>query len=275
MTFQKILIYSSLIICLSCQYFTDNRKTIRQNININSTPDTDKIDSKLVDSIPMLCEKKSDIKILIPAFYRGAKIDEYNAMYSENWFDFYHNKKYYLKSAEINIESSYDECSGDSSLHIFSKRASILLIKGLSPKNNRIETIKLDKERVWVGDILKFKFNSRTYILEGKGVTVKHGRAYMDKSDKPKRWDIVEDYKLYLSLEDSSTQQLLISMEKFNDTFVKILWIGDLDEDNMPDFIFDTSPNYEYNRLELFLSSAAKDGELVKLVAVSGYGFDC
>lgn len=228
-----------------------------------------------MDSLPRINKKRNDVEILIPASYRGAKLVDYNKMYSENWFDFYYEKGYYLKSAVVNLESSFDDCSGDSTLCISSGRNSILMIKGLSPKSNKIRSVKLNKERVWVGEKFTFTFNSQSYTLTGEGTTIKHDSTYLNGGDKLDRWNTVKDYKLSLAALGASDSQLLIRIANFDDTFVKILWIGDLDEDNKPDLIVNTSPNYEMNRIELFLSSGAKDGELVRLADTSEYRFDC
>lgn len=111
--------------------------------------------------------------------------------------------------------------------------------------------------------------------LEGKGLVIERNGVFLKGSDEDERWDIVENYELYLFEEETGKKQLLLSIPKFNDTFVEILWIGDLDEDGKPDFIFYTSPDYEYKQIELFLSSPTDEHEIVNKVAVSSYDFSC
>lgn len=85
-------------------------------------------------------------------------------------------------------------------------------------------------------------------------------------------WNNVE---VYLTNKKAGCKQLLRTVTRFEDTTVKILWVGDLDCDGSPDFIVDTSDKYEYLGAELFLSSAAEEGELVHLVARGGYSTEC
>lgn len=65
--------------------------------------------------------------------------------------------------------------------------------------------------------------------------------------------------------------QLLVALPEFwrftNDTGPALLWAGDLDRDGKLDLLYDLRSCYMYNEIALFLSSAAKEGELVGLVA--------
>ena len=84
-----------------------------------------------------------------------------------------------------------------------------------------------------------------------------------------------KNYKLYLSEAGSGNEQLLIAMPGFWDTKALILWIGDLDADAKPDFVFDVSDDYESKCVVLFLSSKADESQIVKCVGRSYYAFDC
>ena len=65
--------------------------------------------------------------------------------------------------------------------------------------------------------------------------------------------------------------QLLVALPEFwrftYDTGPALLWAGDLDRDGKLDLLYDLRSCYMYNELALFLSSAAKEGEFVGLVA--------
>lgn len=66
-----------------------------------------------------------------------------------------------------------------------------------------------------------------------------------------------------------------MEQESFNDTFVEILFIGDIDRDGKPDFIFGTNRNYEEERVFLYLSSEAIEGKQIKKVSEIAVQFDC
>lgn len=80
----------------------------------------------------------------------------------------------------------------------------------------------------------------------------------------------VDDYELWLqrgSGEGATSQLLLKQSEEFGDESARLRWAGDLDRDGQVDLIYNLGGHYTRTRLALFLSSAAKPGELVGLVA--------
>jgi hypothetical protein len=56
---------------------------------------------------------------------------------------------------------------------------------------------------------------------------------------------------------------------------MSLIFIGDIDGDGAPDFIFDTSNNYELTSVALFLSTKAEKGKITKKVAALGIWYDC
>ena len=93
-------------------------------------------------------------------------------------------------------------------------------------------------------------------------------RSYRNWEDK------VEDYKLYISAENGP-ETLLMEQNSFNDTFVELLFIGDLDRDGKPDFVFSANRDYEEDRVVLYLSSRAKAGKAGEKVSEIAVQFDC
>ena len=127
-----------------------------------------------------------------------------------------------------------------------------------------------EQDNVPAGEQMEFEFHGRKYRLRASGVNT---------GDQPEgdesSWDTVKNYKLYLSEAGSGNEQLLIAMPGFWDTKALILWIGDLDADAKPDFVFDVSDDYESKCVVLFLSSKADESQIVKCVGRSYYAFDC
>ena len=52
---------------------------------------------------------------------------------------------------------------------------------------------------------------------------------------------------------DGGDEQLVLDIPHFNDTFVKVLFVGDLDGDGNLDFIFDTSEHYGQKKTYTYL----------------------
>ena len=252
-----------------------NNEQSNDTVNIEQSDEVE-LDTLLIPQFPEKSDIKTDVQILLPAGYRGTEPSDFKSMLSKEWYDFYQDsitKKYFLKKAEIVIGKYYDDCLQDSTTDIGSHRNSLILIKGINPQKEEIPSIPIKKCRIWVGETNAFSFNEKTYIFRGDGVTIKTDSTIFD-GGKLERWDEVKNYKLFLS-EQGKDEQIIVAIPSFNNSFVKILWIGDLDEDGKPDFILDTSRDYEEKTVLLFLSSKAKEGEIVKIVASSSYQFDC
>jgi hypothetical protein len=265
----KILIALALI-AGSCGQTTNKEKQV-------STANNEEIVSEDTEEqrFPENLDIKTDVEILLPAGYRGTEPAEFQAMLSEEWYDFYQDyttKKYFLKKAVIEIGKFYDDCIGDSTTYVNSSRQPLVLIKGIAPQDNEVFSIPVKKQHVWVGEKYSFSFNKKTYLFRGDGNTIESGKAWI--GDVIERWDVVENYKLYLS-EQGKAEQLIADIPKFVHTFVQILWIGDLDNDGNPDFLLDISSHYEEKTVLLFLSSKAENGEIVKMAGISSYVFDC
>lgn len=122
-----------------------------------------------------------------------------------------------------------------------------------------------------------FEFEGVRYTLRAEGdLEYEYHRTEEDLLNSDGRLDnsgVYQNYKLYLSSND--VEQLLLDIKSFSDQYVKFEFVGDLDGDNKPDFIFETATWYEDQEIMLFLSSKAKAGELVKFVAKDGYSMAC
>lgn len=95
------------------------------------------------------------------------------------------------------------------------------------------------------------------------------GRSVVTQDGK-NTWRSIEDYELWLhrGSGEGATRQLLIkNTEVLQDEEASLRWAGDLDRDGQLDLIYNLGGHYTENRLALYLSSAAKPGELVGLVA--------
>lgn len=272
-----IVIFTIYLCLLGFSQISSNKSTEEPELIKDITSNNEKrFDSLSAIQLDTSMSKDSDIKILLPEAYRDTDITKFYTMKSEPWCDLYKDKNYYFKKAKITIERGFDDCFGDSTTIVNTKNESLILIKGLSPIQGKLYSITLDKQYVWVGETQQFRFYDKNYVLRGDGITIKSGQAYIDDSNgKPERWDDVKDYKLYLTQEGDTKEQLLISIPEFEGTFVKILWIGDLDQDKVPDLLLDVSPHYEIKKVILFLSSKAEKDEIVKNVGFSQLGFDC
>jgi len=88
--------------------------------------------------------------------------------------------------------------------------------------------------------------------------------------------DSHRDYAVRLTrwIEGKQVDQIILTAAETYFRVPTLYWSGDLDGDGVLDFIIDVNPSLEGSAtiLALFLSSAAKEGEIVRIVAEIGFG---
>jgi hypothetical protein len=176
------------------------------------------------------------------------------------------------KPVNVGIELSYaysemggcNPCQNSKTGEYFfySNREVQFIVSGLKPEKKPVKTLVLPiGEGVKVGEKHSFRFGRKTYTFRAEGT---FGIGYHDEY-----WYKIKDYKLYLS--DEKNEQLITTVSEFYSTSPEILWVGDLDRDGKPDFVVRTRTWYEDERIELYLSSIAGKGELVKFASEATY----
>lgn len=171
-----------------------------------------------------------------------------------NWYGLYHEKgKYSLKKITVGFYKIFSDFYdfGITS----SDNKNLLLILG-SKKPLKTKTIK---GAFWTG------YNQYLYPFKNEyhEVFKKHGIELQQK----------EGPNLSIILKDKSKSQLLNPKEMKISYPTIFLWKGDLDGDGQLDYIFHYGD--KSGETILYLSSEAKDGEIVKPVAAYFSGFCC
>jgi hypothetical protein len=218
-------------------------------------------------------EYKNDFDILLPSEYRDWENKNPVNDLTKDWIElFIKDGKYYLGKADYTINRGYSECSGDSTKIINSKNNTILLINNDNLESGKISSLEIKKNKIWPNEKLTFNFGNEVYTLRAEGNVLSSDTVHTDNGDE--LYQKVENYKLYISSMNSA-ETLFLEQTSFNDTFVKILFIGDLDKDGKADFIFEANRDYEEERVILYMSSKAKKGEQIKKVSEVAIQFDC
>lgn len=266
---KTILIFLSFTVIISCKDKAQDapKKSVQHQKEVQS-------DNKPADPELNPTEETTEhVKILLPKEYRDlGKENEVNEL-TNNWLDLYQkNGKYYVGKADYAITRGYSECSGDSTRIINSKNNTIVLIGNSRLTMGEVKTVKIEKNKIWPKEKLKFHFGNEEYTLRAEGKVLSSEKVHTDEGEE--LYQNVKDYKLYLSANDAP-ESLFLEEESFNDTFVELLFIGDIDRDGKPDFIFGANRDYEEDRVILYLSSQAKKGKLIKKAAEIAIQFDC
>lgn len=137
----------------------------------------------------------------------------------------------------------------------------------------KIDNLPILNKHICPKEKTEYSFNNITYTLRAEGDIIKKGKIIND-NDEIEPWHEVKNYKLFIKTANSN-EQLFIIEDSFNDTFVTLIFVGDLDRDRKLDFIFQANRDYEENRIILFLSSEAEENNLLRKVSEISIQFDC
>jgi hypothetical protein len=179
------------------------------------------------------------------------------------------NDRFYIKDADVKFSRQHDGEVDDHTqntgwrVQCGEKDSTKLLISGLNELNNgEINQIALSKGTLLPGEKEEFNYSGTTYTLYASGKK-KDGYIY--------------NYKLFLmaTVKGHSFNQLLIAQPFFGQAFTDqvlttIYFAGDLDGDNIPDFLIDTTDALTATVPGLYLSKPAGDKAILKLVASCG-----
>lgn len=220
--------------------------------------------------------------ILIPGNYRDPALVEFSKLNS-SWQELYFDKKenaWKIAASNYKTVRGFDECIGDSTTILSSSRNPLLIFTGISVNVGNLNAIKPEEEMIPPNRSIKFSFNGKNYRISAMGNVMDWSGYYIpsDELAKMQAEDFadykIETYMLSLSDEDGKSQ-LLFTIPKLGNGLTKLVWIGDLDNDGRPDFVFDTSADPEVEKKELYLSNDANPDDFVKEVAYVTIVFDC
>ena len=202
-------------------------------------------------------------KILIPFDYRQCKVD---TLIDDTWVELYRKgHKYYLSKAEYTIGKEWDEIIGDSVSTLTSKRKVLLYINHLPSKMGKVKYIDLhippkffvDGVYLNPGTPLRFTFEGKHYeLITKEKVFTKHGNQSNEG----------------VILLKGKQNVRRTNLHKVHYT---LMFAGDIDGDGKLDLLFNLSGEFGEVYVDLYLSSCALPGQLVRKVAVVVDDYGC
>jgi hypothetical protein len=182
-----------------------------------------------------------------------------------NWYGLFLNSDgYYIDSTSITTRRVQDPIDEDGQItgwevKTTNKDTSLLLIAGVNGLEKRqIKKIALGKNEILPGESVTYSYNGITYILYATGNKQK------ERPDSD--YYMVSNYRLFIRaiINGSERTSMLVSSRAFDDAMVELLFAGDIDGDNIPDLIINTSYHYNATVPTLYLSKPAGDKEILK-----------
>ncbi|MCD7937025.1 MAG: hypothetical protein LUG98_09220 [Tannerellaceae bacterium] len=216
--------------------------------------------------------------ILIPSSYRiwNEKDLTNPALYlTEDWFELYkENDRFFLGKASFYFDDDFNDCVGMPVKVVVPNRDAILFIDKPELVLGEVESLTDTVPTLWPGTHFSFYYNNIQYHLIAEGdFSVEN--PDMDITKPTFNDDYIRNYTLYLQKEEEDPE-VLLHIDEFDYCFIQTIFIGDIDRDGVPDFIFETPIHYESEIYTLILSSTyAPTGKLLEKTSMIFLGHDC
>lgn len=199
----------------------------------------------------------------------GNDTSQFSFVHDFQWFELEQDSigNFRFEKAEVGIDVLYNECLMDTVTTVYASSDVVFCGELLSER--RVVTHALPQQEfiIPIGTQYPLIFNGKPYTLRAEGTILE------DVQEDGYSWDHIKDYKLYIS--NGKTEQLFFTQENFHNTRAEILFIGDMDQDGLPDILISNPRDYETYSVVLYLSTHAKDDELVGNATSTGYDFSC
>ena len=185
-----------------------------------------------------------------------------------SWYGIFQNADgYYIDTARVVIKRAMDPIADDKGgkitgwqVQTANSDTSLLLFAGVNGLEKRqIKDISLRKKEIQPGDSVTYVYNGITYTLFATGDKVQ---------EEPGAPVTVSNYRLFIKAIINGTEriQMLVAARGFDDRMTGIMFAGDIDGDNIPDLIINTSNHYNVTAPALYLSKPAGGNDVLKLM---------
>lgn len=207
-----------------------------------AAPDKEIVYSADVDSI-------IDGRILLPSTYRVWENNDVSKIINGNWLELHHkNGSYYVQSASYHIENEDEEpCSGLPTETIVPKEDVLVFFNIPTVQKGAVDSVAFKNPIIEPGKPFEFTFQHDNYKLQATGIQFHKDQ---ERGNPHARYTL----KLY---KNGQYIRTIIDQTQYNDTASELAFIGDLDKDGLPDFIFSSPRDYEEQRMIIILSGSA------------------
>jgi hypothetical protein len=213
---------------------------------------------------PMPLPERGEIGIYEPY----GSVDDGENLNPHEFTALINNGIFVLRQIKPRLERVFNDCLSDSTTVIVPERTDkcLFLFSGLGEyynsgpikDANNGETIEMTPGRRF-----DFLYGEVGYTFEAEGET--------DKTDEGH----IKNYTLSFGITDEQRRQTLVAHDRTEDAVAKILFIGDIDGDDVPDVILDATHHYEFKRIQLFLSGTKQKEELLHFETEYAAWQDC
>lgn len=268
----RYLLLLSLLFLMGCQNErpasalrdTDHAvmaETASTNLTTSKADVPSPITAVTVDSTDLSPEPSDDIKILLTGSFHKEEV--WQGAQHKEWLALtFENGNYILQPAKLSVKPVYDPIVDQDTLHISGRMVSgdkeniVVFITGLTDfRKGKIDTVTFEEDVLAPSKKISLPFKKGSYNLQAFGdSSLVNGAGYYS----------IKDYGWKVSgiKKGKKIEQVLAEDKEFDAATYVLLWMGDLDNDGIPDIIADLSNDYNGSKITLFLSSRAPKNKL-------------
>ncbi|MGJ1266907.1 hypothetical protein ACR78G_06940 [Sphingobacterium spiritivorum] len=252
--YKNCLFASVIILVMGCQ--SSGTKSANTVDTLSHQPKKDSITDTLqpVAQQPAPASETKESHVFFDGTYRLEENEKSDFLPGTQWLSLNEaNGQFELSKPDYTIEKGYDECSGMNTETLSSKHKTLVYLDFPKLKTGKVSSLKITAAKIWPKESASFDFQGSKYILKGLGKILSTETHLLD-DDKQEKFHEVKDYSLTLSI-DGKDQGIMLNESSFNDTFMELVFVGDLDRDGKLDFVFQVPRDYEEERVVVLLSS--------------------
>jgi hypothetical protein len=258
--FKKLFFLIVIFQFFSCNKFK-TETVIKSSANKESIKESKlAVNDPLKDDFSFPVDSTLQVKMLQTHVFHDDEVDK--KLENKTWFGLFKNKESYtLSETKVSIKRAVDDIvdinEGEETgweVSASVKDTCVILIEKLPYfVDGNISSVKIP-ENIYPEESFKFNFKGIEYTLFATGKK--------KKEEPDSDWIVVSNYKLYLTaiIDGKQTTELLVAKKSFDEQMIRIIFGGDIDDDNKLDLIIDTASHYNVSSPTLYLSKPGGKG---------------
>lgn len=273
MAHPRLLLALGLLLLFSCEKNQSNAPSGTLTDHTVSEDSVDLMDEKtavtppatfVLDTTGFSPEPDTPLKLLLEGTYH--KNEVWQGAERKQWLGLYHeNGRYVLRPTSLQVNIVEDPVSDNEGVLsgrevVAADSNAVFLLTGLSHYPAEVDTAVISRTTLPANKELTYTFKGKAYKIRSFGDSTQASTG--ERNYRHYGWKAVG------MKNGKQVEQLLAEDEGFDDSIYVLLWVGDLDQDGIPDLLLDLSNHYNMARYTLFLSSQAERGKLYRKVAV-------
>lgn len=276
----KVILYFGILMFSSCEKMQQNSASG----NLLSKRDSIAQNPRSGGPISAFVFPKN-LSLVMPMVYRTAPYDYPKNINSKRWIELSGvsgEQQWKLSDVTLVVKNEgRDPCSGIETISVASENKNAVLFFTDFPGLNKDAKTLVHTKLLLPGQTHELVLADRTYqfVVKGKAYAFTESGSneiaeYIFDEDGNANIDYIRDFEVVLRTPEG-TDISVLKIKDIHDRQPKLIWAGDLNGDQIPDFFIDASDDYENDNYYFLLSDPEDPKNPVKKAAYLERVFDC